>query len=217
MRLLSPRPGETAVDCTTGLGGHAAALAMAVGPGGLVVGFDVDEGNLSAAAPKVAAAGGARLLALRANFADAPRRLAEQGLRADLVLADLGFSSNQIEDAARWLQERVLEHNRNALLGDAGIDNLYARRYREGRLHTVPASDVRAGDELWVAPGDVAPVAASVLGEPASVSLEWISGESHPVAVDPGGTVPAGAFNVSNSDCSFSSSIFSSRPFFTCS
>ena len=43
------------------------------------------------------------MLALRANFADAPRRLAEQGLRADLVLADLGFSSNQMDDPARGL------------------------------------------------------------------------------------------------------------------
>jgi len=98
--------------------------------------------------------------------------------------------------AGRWLQERVLERNRNALLRDAGIDNLFARVFVNGHLETVPAVSVRTGDELWVAPGDVVPTAAILLDEEASVSLEWISGESHPVSVDAGGAVPAGAFNV---------------------
>jgi 16S rRNA (cytosine1402-N4)-methyltransferase len=46
---------------------------------------------------------GVRVLAVHANFAEAPRRLAEAGLRADVVLADLGFASNQVDDAARGL------------------------------------------------------------------------------------------------------------------
>jgi len=37
------------------------------------------------------------------NFADLPRRLAEAGTPADMLLADLGFSSNQMADASRGL------------------------------------------------------------------------------------------------------------------
>jgi len=42
-----------------------------------------------------------RVLTLQGNFAEAPRKCAEQGLQADLVLADLGFSSAQIDQPER--------------------------------------------------------------------------------------------------------------------
>jgi len=102
---LSPLPGQTLVDCTAGLGGHAAALAPRLSPGGSVVLNDSDPGNLERAATRVreAAGPGVRVIALRGNFAELPHRLAsaEVGVNADMVLADLGFSSNQIDDGAR--------------------------------------------------------------------------------------------------------------------
>ena len=102
LEVLAPRPGETLMDCTAGLGGHAAAIAQRLGPTGLVVLNDSDPSNLSLAAQAVTAASpGTRIVTFNGNFADAPRRLAESGLAADLVLADLGFSSNQVEAADR--------------------------------------------------------------------------------------------------------------------
>lgn len=109
MGALALRAGETALDCTAGLGGHALEMARALGPGGTLILNDADAGNLAEAERRVRAgfAGSEQelptLLAQRGNYADAPRRLAERGLRADAVLADLGFSSNQVEDAARGL------------------------------------------------------------------------------------------------------------------
>jgi 16S rRNA (cytosine1402-N4)-methyltransferase len=105
LRLLDPRPGEIAVDCTAGLGGHAAALAERVGPEGLVIAFDVDEENLARAAQRVRAAGG-RLEPVRDNFVAVPARLASRGVAADMLLADLGFSSNQMDDPARGFSFR---------------------------------------------------------------------------------------------------------------
>jgi len=105
---LAPRRGEVVLDCTAGLGGHAAALGAKVGREGTVVICDLDPGNLAAAGRRVEALPAPpRVLAWYTNFADAPRRMlavreAEgAGLRADVVLADLGFSSNQMADAAR--------------------------------------------------------------------------------------------------------------------
>jgi 16S rRNA (cytosine1402-N4)-methyltransferase len=105
MRFLSPQPGEVAVDCTTGLGGHSTALAKAVGQDGTVVGFDLDAGNLASAAPRTASRGaagaGARFIPIHGSFVEASHQLNRLGLRADMVLADLGFSSNQMDDPKR--------------------------------------------------------------------------------------------------------------------
>lgn len=105
LRILAPRPGETYLDCTAGLGGHAAAIAAAVGPAGTIVLNDADPSNLARAAERVRAASSPApaVVTFHGNFADAPRRMAEAGLAADMVLADLGFSSNQVEDAQRGM------------------------------------------------------------------------------------------------------------------
>ncbi len=103
LSLLNPGLGQVYVDCTAGLGGHAAAIGPRLGAGGTVVLCDVDEGNLTQAAARVGRGGGPKVVTLRGNFAEAQHRLHGLGLAADLVLADLGFSSNQVEDAARGL------------------------------------------------------------------------------------------------------------------
>jgi len=104
MEVLAPREGETYLDCTAGLGGHAAAVAGRVGPSGLILLNDVDPANLGHAEGRLRTEGGPRMpriVSIRGNFAEAPRRLEEQGLNADMVLADLGFSSNQVQTAER--------------------------------------------------------------------------------------------------------------------
>lgn len=112
LELLDPRPGETLIDCTAGLGGHAGSIAARLGPGGRVVLFDLDPANLARAEARVRAAlnpgdpGAARVVAVRANFAQAPSWAAREGVAADLVLADLGFASTQVDDPGRGLSFR---------------------------------------------------------------------------------------------------------------
>lgn len=102
--FLAPRPGETALDATVGLGGHARAIAERLGTAGTLILNDADPANLAAGSALVAAVPSPpRIVEFRGNFADAPRRMVEAGLRADLALADLGFSSNQVEAASRGL------------------------------------------------------------------------------------------------------------------
>lgn len=95
----------------------------------------------------------------------------------------------------RWLQEHVLERNRNALLQSGGIADLFARRLENGVLHAVPAAEIGSGDELWIAPGDLVPVDGVLLHRAANVTLDWITGESRPEHREPGEKIPAGAFN----------------------
>ncbi len=99
---LAPRKGETYLDCTAGLGGHAALIAPLLGPSGVVVLNDHDAENLASAAARIGGLSNPpRVISIQGNFADAPRRMAELGLSADMVLADLGFASNQVESARR--------------------------------------------------------------------------------------------------------------------
>ena len=102
LRVLDPRPGEVVVDCTVGRGGHSDPLSRAVGHEGTVVGFDVDPDSLSFAAQRLREAP-ARFEPIRDNFVRAAHHLHRLGLRADVVLADLGFSSPQMSDPQRGL------------------------------------------------------------------------------------------------------------------
>lgn len=98
----------------------------------------------------------------------------------------------------RWLQERVLERNRRALLESDGVDGLVVRVVRAGRLETIPADALSAGDELWVTPGDLVPVESVILSERARLSLDWISGESEVRELEVGDPAPAGAWNAAS-------------------
>lgn len=100
LAALAPAPGDTFLDCTAGLGGHALEIARRVGPSGLVILNDLDPANLDRAAAAVRASG-VPTLPILGNFAELPHALQARGLAADLLLADLGFASSQVDDPAR--------------------------------------------------------------------------------------------------------------------
>ena len=97
----------------------------------------------------------------------------------------------------RFLQERVVERNRLALLANDGVEGLLARRERARIVETVRCTELQKGDHLVVACGDLVPVDALLDGETESFSLDWINGESRARTYGCGDVVPAGAFLVS--------------------
>ena len=99
----------------------------------------------------------------------------------------------------RWLQERLLEKNRNGLLEDHGVQGLVCRKVTGNEASVVPAEDIVPGDRLWVAAGELIPMRSTLVEGRAQVSLDWITGESAPVGVIAGGSIPAGAFNTGSS------------------
>lgn len=119
VEMLAPVPGDVVVDCTAGLGGHAAALGEKVGPSGTVVLIDLDPGNLKRAGARVRErCPGVRVVECHASFAEVSRLLTQEGLKADVVLADLGFASVQMDDASRgfsFMREGPLDMRLNPL------------------------------------------------------------------------------------------------------
>ncbi len=104
LRCLQPQPGDVAVDCTLGGGGHAQAILERVQPGGRLIGLDVDPFELPRTEARLRAAGFGpdSFVARHGNFAGLPQVLAAEGLTAaDLIIADLGVSSMQIDNPAR--------------------------------------------------------------------------------------------------------------------
>lgn len=104
IRCLRPAPGDVAVDCTLGGGGHARALLEHVLPGGRLLGLDVDPIELPRTEARLREAGfGPDVFTARhANFAQLPDVLeAEHVVAANVVLVDLGVSSMQLDTAGR--------------------------------------------------------------------------------------------------------------------
>jgi 16S rRNA (cytosine1402-N4)-methyltransferase len=100
LHALDLRPGQTAVDCTFGGGGHARAVARTLGPRGTLVAIDRDpaaERCFSELADEVACS----LRFLRSGYREALEALAAEGLHADAVYFDLGVSSMQVDRAER--------------------------------------------------------------------------------------------------------------------
>jgi 16S rRNA (cytosine1402-N4)-methyltransferase len=100
IELLDPRPGEVAVDCTVGGGGHARLIAGRIGPSGTLIGVDRDplaEERFAALAAEVAC----HTRFIRADFVSGLAELHEERLRADMVYLDLGMSSMQVDTWAR--------------------------------------------------------------------------------------------------------------------
>ena len=112
--FLAVRRGGTYIDATVGLGGHSYEIAKRLGALGHLIGLDKDPAALEIARQKLQGGVGPQTSDLSKSGdeqADWPQitlmhrsfaSLAEvRGLRADGLLADIGVSSLQLDDAAR--------------------------------------------------------------------------------------------------------------------
>ncbi|MHB8656828.1 MAG: 16S rRNA (cytosine(1402)-N(4))-methyltransferase RsmH [Solirubrobacteraceae bacterium] len=100
IELIGPQPGETAVDCTFGGGGHARLIADRIGPEGTLIGIDRDpiaEERFSELAAELSC----HTRFIRADFVTGLQLLREERAVADLVYLDLGMSSMQVDTWAR--------------------------------------------------------------------------------------------------------------------
>jgi 16S rRNA (cytosine1402-N4)-methyltransferase len=101
LEYLAPQDGQVLVDCTVGAGGHTRLLAERAGSSGRVIGLDRDRTMLDLARPRLT---GLSVVLIPASFDDLRTVLDRLALPlVDGVLADLGFSSDQLEEPQRGL------------------------------------------------------------------------------------------------------------------
>ncbi len=121
---LEPCSGGVYVDGTLGGGGHTAALLEASAPKGTVISLDVDPKALSAARERFASYGD-RWQGLEANFRHLSKVLNDRGIvTVDGLLLDLGYSSDQLEDASKGI----------SFLADGPLDMRLGERSNEDGL-----------------------------------------------------------------------------------
>ncbi|MEX2107360.1 MAG: 16S rRNA (cytosine(1402)-N(4))-methyltransferase RsmH [Solirubrobacterales bacterium] len=98
--LLAPEPGQTAVDCTFGAGGHARRVGEAIGSTGTLICIDRDPAaearfeRLSGEVP-------CRTRFIGEDYAAGLRTLRGEGIHPDMIYMDLGMSSMQVDARER--------------------------------------------------------------------------------------------------------------------
>lgn len=110
LEALTPKPGDIAVDCTLGYGGHTQEILAKILPGGKLLGLDQDPLQLPKTESRLRGLGFGEdvFTAHRSNFAGLPQVLAAQNISgADMILADLGVSSMQIDDPTRGFSVKL--------------------------------------------------------------------------------------------------------------
>jgi 16S rRNA (cytosine1402-N4)-methyltransferase len=121
--LLDPQKGETWVDATVGGGGHTRLIAERVGPTGRVIGLDQDPGMLERARGILE---GLPVTLVHANFDQLSAALESAGVKEiDGLLADLGFASDQMDEASRGMsfqQEGPLDMRLDPTAGETAAE-----------------------------------------------------------------------------------------------
>ena len=105
VEMLAPRGAEILVDCTLGLGGHTEAI-LQTSENVRVIGIDQDTEAIRLATKRLAKFG-ERIKIFHANFAEIKQVLNRAGVqKVNGILADLGVSSMQFDDAERGFSFR---------------------------------------------------------------------------------------------------------------
>jgi 16S rRNA (cytosine1402-N4)-methyltransferase len=100
IEFLAIKRGGTYIDATVGLGGHSFEIAKRLGAPGHLIGLDKDPAALNVARARLVFGEDAPKIALlHSSFAEVGKRFSSA--KVDGLLADIGVSSLQLNDAAR--------------------------------------------------------------------------------------------------------------------
>ena len=103
LQHLAPQRGETVIDATLGGGGHAVLIAERLGPSGRLIGLDQDPSSLRRAQSVLRSIPSPPKVSLVHSNFDHLRQVLDSlnVTEVDAVLADLGVSSDQLDQAER--------------------------------------------------------------------------------------------------------------------
>jgi 16S rRNA (cytosine1402-N4)-methyltransferase len=148
LRELHIAAGDVVVDCTAGGGGHLGLFADATGDGGLVLGLDRDERAFAADAAGGVAARCANVRLVRRPFSELLLALDDARVAhgtVDVVFADLGVSSFQLDEGARGFSFRA---------DDAALDMRMDQRSGETAAQLIARLDEDALADVIYALGE---------------------------------------------------------------
>ena len=124
---LKPKAGQTIADCTVGYGGHSLEFIKHIGPTGKLIAFDVDGAELERTRHRLSKEK-ASISFYHSNFAGIANALSKEKLDGyDIIFADLGVSSMQIDNPARGISyknEGPLDMRMDERLKQTGADLL---------------------------------------------------------------------------------------------
>lgn len=127
LATLKPQPGDIVVDCTLGYGGHAVAFGRHIAKDGRLIGLDMDGGELKKTQRRMGT-GGVKKSFHHRNFSEIADILKEEQLDGcDIIFADLGVSSMQVDYAERGISYKndgPLDMRMDQRLATTGADLL---------------------------------------------------------------------------------------------
>jgi len=185
---LDPRPGETIVDGTFGAGGHASLLASRLRGDGKLIAIDRDP-TVAPFFERFRRETGIKARLHPGEFSGVLRHLADNGVRADVVLLDLGVSSMQIDRPDRGFSYAVdapldmrmdpsASYSAGELVNEASERDLadIFKRYGEERYARQIARAIvkRRGTQPFERTGDLVETIKAAIPAPARF------GEGHP-------------------------------------
>ena len=186
--LLDPRPGDTVVDGTFGAGGHASLLAARLRGDGKLIAIDRDP-TVAPYFERFRRETGVKARLHPGEFSTVLQHLAENGVKADVILLDLGVSSMQLDRPDRGFSYAVdapldMRMDPNATysareLVNEGDERELAdifKRYGEERYARPIARAIvkRRKEQLFERTGDLVDVIKAAIPAPARF------GEGHP-------------------------------------
>src|SRR3954463_15071779 len=185
---LDPRPGETVVDGTFGAGGHSSLLAQRLRGEGKLIAIDRDP-TVAPFFERFRRETGVKARLHHGEFSNVLQHLAENGVRADVVLLDLGVSSMQLDRPERgfsYAADAPLDmrmdpsatYSARELVNEAGEQELsdIFKRYGEERYARQIARAIvkRRTSEPFERTSDLVEVVKAAIPAPARF------GEGHP-------------------------------------
>ena len=146
---LNIKPDGVYVDCTMGGAGHSKEIVKRLSDKGLFIGFDQDKNAIATAKERLSEYSD-RVRFVHSNFENIKEELAKIGVyKIDGVLADLGVSSHQLDEADRgfsYMQDAPLDMRMDVRCDFSAYD--VVNTYSEAELKRVIKD---YGEENWSA------------------------------------------------------------------
>jgi 16S rRNA (cytosine1402-N4)-methyltransferase len=140
LEWLNPQVGQIMADCTLGFGGHCRAFCKLLGTTGKMVAFDMDGIELEKTKRRLENVQ-TPIIFKHSNFAGIEKAMREEQIEGfDIIFADLGVSSMQIDNP-----ERGISYKNDGPL-DMRLDTRI-QKTAEDLINTLSAEEI--GKALW--------------------------------------------------------------------